>query len=143
MNIQNIDLLIKLIKLYVETVVFFSNKLSISLKIENLTDWRAFKIPIQGSFCNDYLYAFHGSGCFISSPDIEVDFEFDEKCQVGGFDMWRLWSFISDNQENKIFAEFIEFIDKNELEETWNILLKRNIIKKYGDMYYLSDENKK
>ena len=82
---KNVELLIRLIKLYVGTVLLFSSKLSHFLKLDRLTDWRTLGVPIQGDFDEGWSYAFHGTGCNITSPDAEVDFEFDEGCEVGSF----------------------------------------------------------
>lgn len=125
-NSMHVGLLIRLINFYLETVNSFSTKLLEFLKVEDLTDWRSLNIPIRGDFSEGWSYAFHGSGCRISSPGLEVDFEFDTTCKVGGFDLWRLWSFICDNED--ACAEFKVFQDKEKLRQVFNEAVLDNLI---------------
>ena len=140
MNIHNIDSknieqLIRLIKLYVSTVLFFSSELSNALKLNKLVDWRSQGIPVQGHFNNGWSYSFHGSGCNITSPDMEVDFEFDLDCEVGGFDVWRLWSFVCDNE--KLSDKFSGFSNKQQLQTVFDAALESQLLKKHGSLYRL------
>ncbi|MCP5162856.1 MAG: hypothetical protein H6999_04045 [Hahellaceae bacterium] len=134
---KNVESLIRLIKLYVSTVFLFSSKLSHFFKLDKLTDWRSKGIPVQGNFDDGCSYAFHGTGCNIISPEAEVDFEFDVDGEVGGFDVWRLWSFVCDNE--KICAEFVSFSDKNYLQVVFDMALDGQLLKKSGDLYRLVD----
>lgn len=133
----NIELLIQLINLYIKTVLLFSSKLSSFLQLDKLTDWRSLGIPIQGKFDDGWSYAFHGSGCIIYSPNMEVDFEFDKDCQIGGFDVWRLWSFVCDNE--KVCDEFSEFADKKRLQAIFDIAIENHTLKQKGSLYHLVD----
>jgi hypothetical protein len=100
-------------------------------------DWRSSGIPIRGDFDDGWSYAFHGSGCIITSPDMEVDFEFDGKGQVGGFDLWRLWSFVCDNQKHEECIKFIEFVDKEKTQEIFDVAIVNKLIKKDDILYHL------
>jgi hypothetical protein len=122
----------------VNTVLLFSKKLSCFLKLDTLTNWRSKGIPIHGDFDDGWSYAFHGTGCNIASPDMEVDFEFDTDCKIGGFDVWRLWSFVCDNE--KICAEFSEFSDKKHLQVAFDMALESQFLKKNEGLYRLVDK---
>ncbi|TBW47489.1 hypothetical protein EZI54_22650 [Marinobacter halodurans] len=136
-NSKNVEPLVRLIKLYVDTIFLFSSKLSHFYKLDQLTDWRSQGIPIQGAFDDGWSYAFHGTGCSITSPDVEVDFEFDVNCEVGGFDVWRLWSFVCDNEEMRI--KFSEFSDKKHLQKVFDVAVENHFLKKHGGLYRLAE----
>ena len=129
------ELLIELMKLYVETVLSFSSTLSGLLQLSDLTTWRSKGVSIKDSFDEGWSYAFHGSGCCIFSPGLEVDFEFNSDCQVGGFDVWRLWSFVCDNDE--VSSKFSKFTDKMVIEEAFNELLNNRLIEEDAGLYRL------
>ena len=133
-------LLIQLIESYVETVSLYSKTLSRFLKLSDLTNWKSHNIPIKAKFNDGWLYAFHGSGCHISSPELEVDFEFDSNCEIGGFDVWRLWSFVSDN--SKVSSTFSIFANKENIEKVFNQLLDADLIEKHAGLYRLTCELK-
>ncbi len=113
------------------------------LSINDLTEWRGMRVPEKGRFNNsEWSYAFHGSGCFISSQEYDVDFEFDKHCNVGGFDVWRLWSFLEDNEE--LYSSFTDFKDRKYLEEVFSLLKNKGVIAKRNgnqesDLYFLND----
>jgi len=127
----------QLINLYIQTVLSYSSNLATFLCLVNLTEWKSRKIPIRGDFNDGWSYTFHGSGCHIVSPDIEVDFEFDTECKVGGFDLWRLWSFVCDNDE--IAAKFSAFIDKKVIQNAFESLLKNHLIKESAGLYRIAN----
>lgn len=134
---KNVELLIRLVKIYVSTVLLFSDKLCHFLALNKLTDWRSSGIPNQGNFDDGWSYAFHGAGCNIASPDMEIDFEFDEDCEVGGFDVWRLWSFVCDNE--KMCDEFSEFSDKKWLQTVFDLALEDHLLQKHEGLFRLVD----
>jgi hypothetical protein len=135
-NIKNLN---QLIELYINTVNELSKKLTDCLKVNNLCDRgerRERKIFLKGE-CNKYSlkYYFHGIGCHIETTTIEIDFDFGDNCSLGGFDIWRLWCFISDNNLSK---KFNIFKDKVFLEKILLELEKNNQIVKCKELYYLS-----
>ena len=147
MNTRNIktdskENLVGLIQLYLKFVDDFSMELLVALNINNLTEWKERKIPQEGTF-NDskWSYAFHGSGCCIANQKYEVDFEFDMYCEVGGFDVWRLWSFVEDNEE--LCSAYIDFKDRKYLDQNFRVLIREGIIVnknagKESDLYFLN-----
>jgi hypothetical protein len=134
-NIPQDELFIRLINLYIKTVFSFSNILSSFLQLVDLTEWRSKGVPIQGEFNDGWSYTFHGSGCCIASPDIEVDFEFDSDCKVGGFDVWRLWSFVCDNEE--VGAKFSEFKDKKAIQAAFEAAVEDRQIEEDAGLHRL------
>ena len=148
MNTLNIkagstESLVELIQLYLKLVHEYSTELLMVLSINDLTEWRGMEVPQKGNFNNsEWSYAFHGSGCFISSQEYDVDFEFDKHCNVGGFDVWRLWSFVEDNEE--LYSSFTDFKDRKYLEEVFSLLKNKGVIAKRNgnqesDLYFLND----
>jgi len=147
LNIHNINddvvktLLYLLIKEYIKKVLFASKELSNLFGLEKLCHWRAVGIPVSGYLKNNrWKYAFHGSGCEVMSPEFQVDFEFDINCNVGGFDIWRLWSFVCDNEN--IDVELKLFRNKNILESAFKKASELNLIRKevdgkQSDLYFL------
>ena len=136
---SNVELLIQLIELYVETINVYSAKLSKDLEIDNLAEWRSAGVPIRGTFGGEWTYAFHGTGCCITSPEMDVDFEFGLDCGVGGFDVWRLWVFVCDNES--ICADFLDFSDKKRLKQSFQEAARGKLISgPVGELYYLSSE---
>ena len=91
----------------------YSATLTRALELSNLANWRSHNVPMKDEF---------GEGGHmrsmeldtISSSELETDFEFDANCEVGGFDVWRLWSFVCDN--SKVSSAFLTFTDK---EKRW------------------------
>lgn len=147
MNILNIkgksaQDLHELVSVYLNTVNQFRAELSHALDIKELSEWRTFKVPIKGKFNNSkWSYAFHGTGCWIASEKLEVDFEFGNNTNTIGFDVWRLWSFIEDNESIK--EQYSEFRNKKSLESAFNALTNDGIISKGNietgeELYYLS-----
>ncbi|OUS13493.1 hypothetical protein A9Q97_04910 [Rhodospirillales bacterium 47_12_T64] len=124
---SNAQELVEIIKLYTKSVLPLSSKLSNLLKIEKLSDWRSLKAPIKDDFSdNDLSYYFHGSGCCITSSTMVVDFEFDLDCSIGGFDAWRIWSFINNNEN--IASSFPHFNSIRIVEEYFASLIQSGLI---------------
>lgn len=132
---QSLEQLIRLMDLYVNTAFSLSGKLADFLALPKLADWRSLEIPIKGELGNGWSYAFHGAGCCIESPEVEIDFEFDSDCEVGAFDVWRLWSFVCDNEF--VRAEFSEFCDRKHLQTVFDLAVANQLIRKENDLYRL------
>jgi hypothetical protein len=127
--------LIELINLYIKNTLYFSKKLSECLGIKNICNRRYLRennIALIGA-CkkNNLNYTFHGSGCLISTPDIEIEIEFNEKCTLDRFDIWRLWCFVSDNE---LKSHLNIFRDKKVLED---VFFNLDEIEKDGDLFFL------
>lgn len=56
-------------------------------------DWADSDIPGHGELEGGIRYYKHGYGCAVSLPTGEVDFDFGEKGEIDGFDLWRLSRF--------------------------------------------------
>jgi len=129
------EYLIELIKSYTKNTVYFSKKLATCLGIKNICnrkDLRKNNIPLMGLCEKDELnYKFHGTGCLITTPTMEIEIEFDENCQLDRFDVWRLWCFASDND---LQPHLTIFRDKKILEDVFFSLDK---IDKDGNLFFL------
>jgi len=138
LNIHNTnkknELLIKLIILYIKNIKKVEKILLESLKLDKLCYWKSEKKPITDRIRN-LKYAFHGSGCWVSTVEYEIDFEFDINCNVGSFTIWNLWNFICDNHE--IREEFIIFLNKQNLKETCLALEFKGLIKIIDENNYI------
>ncbi|QVX37953.1 hypothetical protein J4H89_13310 [Ralstonia solanacearum] len=55
--------------------------------------WVETDIPQHGELAGRIPYFKHGYGCAVSLPSGEVDFDFGEQGEFGGFDVWRLARF--------------------------------------------------
>jgi len=139
-NIDNKKILIELIELYQINVKILANKLAECLNIDNIcnrTLLREQNIALKG-ICKKYSleYTFHGIGCYIKTPSIEIDFDFDNDCILNNFNLWNIWCFVSDNNLDK---KFNVFKNKNILEKTFFSL---ECFIKDGDEFYLTDKGK-
>ena len=135
-NIARGELFTQLVNLYTQTIFSFSSALSNFLQLSDLVEWRTKKIPSSGSFDDCWSYSFHGSGCCIASPVTEIDFDFDLDCKIGGFDVWRLWLFVCDNEE--VSAKFSEFKDKKALQLAFEVALENHQIEQRAGLYRLT-----
>jgi hypothetical protein len=135
----NKDNLKELISLYLNAVNELSNKLLDCLKIDtlcNIAIRKEKKIPIKGKCEKHSLkYAFHGIGCYIKTPNIEVEVDFDDNCSLNGFDVWRIWCFLTDNMLDK---KFDKLKNKDFLENVFFELESEKSIDKKDNLYYLS-----
>src|SRR5579863_3535448 len=57
------------------------------------TEWAASDAPEQGSLTDGFTYHKHGFGCAVAGPSWGVDFDFGDKGEIDGFDIWRLCAF--------------------------------------------------
>jgi len=140
-NTNESDILKKLIKLYIDKSKYYIKLLSICLKLKNICCidcLKKKKIPRKG-FCNQYniKYAFHGIGCYIETSDIIIDIDFGTNCEVGGFDVWKLWNFVIDNNLDK---QYDIFKDKDKLQSVLSSLIS---IDKQDGLYFLINKNNK
>jgi hypothetical protein len=63
-------------------------------------DWAATDIPSFGELKGGIPYWKHGIGCKVSFPTGTVDFDFGEKGEVDGFDLWRLSQFFKSSKKD-------------------------------------------
>lgn len=57
------------------------------------TAWASSDIPQTGVLANGVKYFKHGYGCAVHLKGGSVDFDFGEKGEITGFDIWRLIGF--------------------------------------------------
>ncbi len=57
------------------------------------SEWIDTNVPARGELQDDIYYVKHGSGCTVNLSDGEVDFDFGDQGEIGGFDEWRLVCF--------------------------------------------------
>ncbi|ASM32007.1 Uncharacterised protein [Serratia marcescens] len=60
-------------------------------------DWIESKIPTMGELDCGVRYYKHGAGCLVSLSTGEVDFDFGEEGEIGGFNLWWLAKFAGEN----------------------------------------------
>ena len=56
-------------------------------------DWIKTDIPPHGELEGGISYFKHGYGCAVSLPTGKIDFDFGDKGEIDGFDLWRLLNF--------------------------------------------------
>lgn len=66
---------------------------------ESNTAWACNDIPQTGVLPGGVKYFKHGYGCAVHLKGSPVDFDFGEKGEINGFDMWRLSSFADERLE--------------------------------------------
>ena len=98
---------------------------------DNLLEaWRQKRITQKGSIstiCGKIEYFFHGIGCEARiNNDEKVDFNFDSKGNIAGFDAWRLTIFAAEVNKER----FDKFKDINVVKNYLNDALSKKIIEK-------------
>jgi hypothetical protein len=71
----------------------------------------------------DRTYFFHGVGCSVDGPDLEVNFDFGPNGRHDGFDAWRLYLFASAAPE-----KYPSLSDKKNIEEAFQKLVDDGVI---------------
>ena len=89
----------------------------------------------------DRTYCFHGIGCSVESPEIEVNFDFGPNGRHDGFDAWRLYSYATATPE-----KYPELTDKKAIEDGLQKLKNDGLISKSGDrlsshLFYMVERN--
>jgi len=97
-------------------------------------DWVETDIPSRGELEGGIGYFKHGYGCAVSLPAGKVDFDFGEKGEIDGFDLWRLSCFA----ETKL-SEY-GFDTKDALEESFEAAVDSGSLIHSGyTLYYVTD----
>ncbi|MEN4710603.1 DUF6896 domain-containing protein [Pantoea agglomerans] len=124
-----------------EKLIFdFQESVQIALKImhrsgikmpSSRNDWIYLDIPTEGKLNDGTKYYKHGAGCLVSLNIGEVDFDFGEDGEIGGFNSWWLFKF----SENKLIDYGFNSID--EIDKFLNEALEAGeIICNNYDLYY-------
>ena len=107
--------------------------LGVKLPISN-TEWTGIDAEQRGTTSDNIQYFIHGYGIAMKDGEIKVDFDLGDQGQINGFDLWRLWGFIEDNNlkhiinsKEQLKALFEEAVAKNELIYSGYILYYLNI----------------
>lgn len=118
----------------------FQESVQVALKImhrsgikmpSNRNDWIKLYIPIKGELNGGVKYYKHGAGCLVSLSTGDVDFDFGEDGEIGGFNSWWLVRFAG----NKL-TEY-GFNNINEVDELLKEALEAGeIIRPDYDLYY-------
>jgi hypothetical protein len=88
------SLLLSLIRRYVDVAASFAAKLREELGQQDLLSAvSSRKVPRGGTLHGGARYHFHGIGCSIEDPTLNIDFDFGPKGRSDGFDAWRLLAF--------------------------------------------------
>ena len=100
-----------------------------------LTAWRTGHIARCGEITNKLSYEFHGVGCLITINNLDVDFDFGNNNTFGGFEPWRLYSFVS-----QMIHKYPRYVNKSILDKDFKELIEKGIIfcpKDEHGLYYL------
>ena len=87
-------------------------------------------------------YYFHGIGLCVTFPDHIVDWDFGYDGRLNGFDLWRLWVFATEGNNN-----YPEFKQKEVLEKAFveaeNQGIFQRLFKNFkDDLFYLTNSEK-
>lgn len=100
-------------------------------------DWIYSKIPATGKLIGGVPYFKHGQGCRVSLAEGEVDFDFGEHGEIGGFDAWWLYNFAGNHIGDYGFTRLAEI--NNYLLH----LLDEGRLERVGfGLYYLTDKSR-
>jgi hypothetical protein len=117
----------------VSTALRLLQKSGIVLPISG-RDWAEADIPACGELEGGIAYYKHGYGCAVSLPAGEIDFDFGDRGEIDGFDLWRLNLFAGSK-----FTEY-GFDTKAALEESFNAAVKTGSLVYSGySLYYVAD----
>jgi hypothetical protein len=98
------------------------------------SEWRSLIKPSIGQLDPEgrYKYRLHGYGMEIHGPDFKVDWDFGKQGEINGYDWWRLWLFVTENQ-----VGYEEFKDKEFLIKTVDLAYADGLlIRRTGDQLY-------
>ena len=137
------ELLLQLIQEYQAKVSEAALMLRTSLKLENPMYWRQGKIDQHGflDLESRVAYYFHGSGCRVSLPSGDVDWDFGHDGRLDGLDPWFLWVFAMEGTNN--FPEFKEreLLDKAFEEAFLSGVIHQPFKALQDDLFYLRVAN--
>lgn len=96
-------------------------------------NWIELDIPTEGELISGERYYKHGTGCLVTLSTGEVDFDFGENGEIGGFNSWWLFRFAGNKLKNYGFNNI------DEIEQFLNEELEAGkIICPDYDLYYLA-----
>ncbi|WP_233982311.1 DUF6896 domain-containing protein [Pectobacterium versatile] len=97
-------------------------------------DWIESDIPITGELDGGVKYYKHGAGCLVSLSSGEVDFDFGEEGEIGGFNLWWLTQFAGENLTDYGFK------NTDDIAECLNKSLESGeLVCPYHDLYYIAN----
>ncbi len=96
--------------------------------------WIDSQIPAQGKLQNGINYFKHGYGCRVYLPTGDVDFDFGELGEIGGFDAWRLSNFAEGRLSKYGFETKEQVLEHFEAEDNLGTAFTKK-----GNLYYLSN----
>ncbi|WP_338523016.1 hypothetical protein NUH87_24460 [Pseudomonas batumici] len=100
----------------------------------SFTHWIETDIPQSGELDGGAHYFKHGAGCTVSFTTGEVDFDFGEQGEIGGFDLWRLVRFAGSR-----LADYY-FDSKDEVKRCFEAAVTDGSLVYSGcDLYYVAN----
>lgn len=111
------------------TRFFFEKKLSTP---NSYMEWIVTNIDQIGKLSHDTEYIKHGAGIRFKDSKWKIDIDFGIDGEWNGFDEWRLFSFLEDNNLKSRFTsdqEIKEFLEEG---------VKNNIFTKKDELYFLN-----
>ncbi len=91
--------------------------------------WVCIQIKQSGILSDGTKYLKHGYGIDFNNKKFIISIDFGEKGEWDGFDAFRLYSFIEDNNINSVFK-------KEEIKRELECGVKTGILEKKGSLYF-------
>lgn len=102
-------------------------------------DWIYSHSPCSGKLIGDVPYFKHGQGCRVFLAEGDVDFDFGEHGEIGGFDSWWLYQFAGERMDDYGFTDMAELHDSILHLQNEGRLERDDL--NFG-LYYLADEKR-
>ncbi|RKZ80854.1 MAG: hypothetical protein DRR19_22985 [Candidatus Parabeggiatoa sp. nov. 1] len=81
-------------------------------------------IPKSGWLSENLKYDFHGVGCFLIYEHYDINFDFGPNGRCDGFDEWRIYDYLSQNQEKYPYY----YLNNKQIKEDFKALVRSGII---------------
>lgn len=94
----------------VKTAVILMKRSGIPMPY-SIIDWVYTDIPYEGKLDGGIKYLKHGAGCLVSLDSGDVDFDFSEDGEIGGFNLWWLTKFASNCLADFGFENEVEIVE--------------------------------
>lgn len=134
-------LLLSLIRRYVEVASRYAANLREEFRQNDLLyAVNSHRMPREGFLPSGARYTFHGVGCTIEDPAVNIDFDFGPEGRSDGFDAWRLCGFAQQ------LPEFASLHDLPSIERGLEQLRREGLVRQprwepSPHLFYLSEDD--